>query len=118
MTLGRPLSVPRPVNDMKKCLIPVAIFILFFVGASPADADTNRLSRHISMKEARMRSLREFDRMTGGKLKSFRCSLVEETSSQWIFSFDDYENPKPPGGADLLVFVNKRTGLVKSLFGK
>ena len=103
---------------MKK-ILNIVLFLALFVSLAHASyADVNNVNRHISMTTARLFSLREFDRKTGGAIKSFRCSLADETPSEWIFNFDNYENPPGPGGSDLTVFVNKRTGAVKSLFGK
>ena len=103
---------------LKKALC-FSIFVFLLVGASSAIAfEHKNTPRPISMASARLLSLQEFDKKTGGKIKEFKCKLIEESDKEWIFVFDEYANPSPPGGNDLTVFVNKKTGKTESLFGK
>lgn len=95
------------------CVFLILSFLFPF-----ASQGSNLSKSEIKFTRARLLSVQEFDKKTKGKFKNFRCKVIGENKKEWIFFFDEYIYPPGPGGSDLTVFVNKKTGEVKSYFGE
>lgn len=113
------LQVRRLLNSLSLLISLIVIGALYFSPVEASAVTQKEKGRgDLSMVEARKIAISEFEKQTSGRYKKFTCALAKNDATQWAFFFSDYMESPAPGGADLMVFVNKKTGAVTSLFGK
>ena len=103
---------------IKKIFILSFAFVLLIPIEGSCGSISDLKNNPISFQSARIMAVAEFNRQTGDKFKTFRCAFVEETDEDWIFILDEFITPPPPGGADIMIFINKRTGKIRHIWGK
>jgi hypothetical protein len=97
------------IFGLRVALLCILIFVSIANGfAAPA---TSKL-RVKTLAAAEKISLLEFKKHTHNKVKNIQFRLIDETSDEYVFSYEDLDViPRP--GSDLYVTVKKATGSVQ-----
>ena len=105
------------MNGIVKYILCYTLLIFFADNVLASEKATSQKIN--TMAAARLISLQTFEKLTESKYKKFTCTLLDETDDEWIFVYDNYlDEPARPGGDDLMIFISKKTGKVKALWGK